>query len=106
MPDFRRAVGERLAPLRLEAHQEADVVEELAQELEERHARALREGQSVEEAEAVVRREIGSSSFSAEIRAALGPPAAPAAPDGGLSPAGGSLLSGLGDDLRYAARLL
>ena len=106
MPDWRRAVGERLAPLHLEPHQEADVVEELAQELEERHARALRDGHSPEEADVLLRREISSSAFSAEIRAALGPPATPSAPDGGLAPGRGGLLSGFGDDLRYAARLL
>ncbi len=54
MRDLRGAVRERLAPLRLDPHQEADVVEELTQELEERHARAVREGRSVEEADAVV----------------------------------------------------
>ena len=104
MPDWRLAVRERLAPLRLDPHQEADVVEELAQELEERHARALREGRAAEEADALVGRELGSDSFSAEIRAALeAPPPRPPA-DAGL--AEGGLLSGFREDIRYAARLL
>ena len=71
MFDLRGAVRERLAPFRLDPHQEADVVEELTQELEERHARAVSEGRSPEEADAVVRTELGSESFSSEIQAAL-----------------------------------
>ena len=77
----REAVRERLAPLRLDPHQEADVVEELAQELEERHARAVREGpQRWTRRTRVVSRELGSESFSSEIQAALQAPAAAAGP--------------------------
>ncbi len=106
MHDWRRAVRERLASVGLEPHQEADVVEELAQELEERHARAMREGQTPEEAAASVSRELASDSFSAEIRAALETPPPGPEPDAGLAPPGGGLLSGFREDLRYAARLL
>jgi predicted permease len=106
MPEWRGAVRERLAPLRLDPHQEADVVEELAQELEERHARAIREGRTVEEADALVTRELGSDSFSAEIRAALDVPAPRPAPDAGLAETSAGVLSGFREDLRYAARLL
>ena len=106
MLDLRGAVRERLAPLRLDPHQEADVVEELTQELEERHARAVSEGRSPEEADAVVRRELGSESFSSEIRAALQTPAPRPEPDAGLAPGPGGVFRGLREDLRYAARLL
>src|SRR5262245_24348290 len=106
MHDWRGAVRERLAPLRLPAQQEADVVEELSQELEERHASAMRGGQSAEEAAAAVSRELAADTFSTEIRAALAtPPPAPPA-DAGLSPDGGGLLGGFREDLRYAVRLL
>ncbi|HEU0092865.1 MAG TPA: ABC transporter permease, partial [Vicinamibacteria bacterium] len=105
MREWRSAVRERLAPLRLDPHQEADVIEELAQELEERHARAMREGRTDDEADALVSREVASESFSAEIRAALASPAARTAPDAGLAESG-HLFSGLREDLRYAARLL
>jgi predicted permease len=105
MRDWRGAVRERLAPLRLDPHQEADVVEELAQELEERHARAMREGHTEDEADAMVGRELASDSFQEEIRAALKAPAPRPASDAGLAHAGG-VLSGFGEDLRYAARLL
>jgi predicted permease len=106
MRDWRPAVRERLGPLRLHPHQESDVVEELAQELEERHARAMREGHSVEEADALVSSELGSDSFSGEIRAALEAPAARPAPDAGLAQGSGGVFSGFRDDLRYATRLL
>jgi len=106
MFDLRHAVRERLAPLRLDPHQEADVVEELTQELEERHARAVSEGRSPDEADAVVRSELGSESFSSEIQAALQPPAPRPEPDAGLAPGTGGVFRGLGEDLRYAARLL
>jgi macrolide transport system ATP-binding/permease protein len=106
MRDWRTAVRERLAPLRLDPHQEADVVEELAQELEERQARAVAEGHTDEEARAMVSRELASDSFSAEIRAALDAPAARPAADGGLAQASGGLLSGFGEDVKWATRLL
>jgi predicted permease len=105
MREWRTVVRERLAPLRLDPHQEADVVEELAQELEERHARARREGHTEDEADALMSREVGSGSFSAEIRAALASPAARTAPDAGLAESG-HLFSGLREDLRYATRML
>jgi predicted permease len=105
MPEWRTVIRERLPPLRLDPHQEADVIEELAQELEERHMRAMREGRTEDEADALVSREVGSDAFSAEIRAALASPAARTAPDAGLAESG-PLFSGLREDLRYAARLL
>jgi predicted permease len=105
MRDWRAAVGERLTSLRLEPHQESDVVEELALELEERHGRALREGRTEEEADALVSRELASESFAAEIKAALAAPAPRPASDAGLAETGG-LFSGFREDLRYAVRLL
>ena len=105
MRDWRAAVRERLASLRLDPHQESDVVEELALELEERHGRALREGRSAEGADELVSRELASESFAAEIKAALAAPAPRPAADAGLAEAGG-LFSGFGEDLRYAFRLL
>src|SRR4030095_4537064 len=98
MFDLRHAVRERLAPLRLDPHQESDVVEELTQELEERHARAVREGRSAEEADAVVRREPGSESFTSEIQAALKAPVTRPAADGGLTESSGGPFRGLRED--------
>jgi predicted permease len=106
MRDWRVAVRARLAPLGLDPQQEADVVEELAQELEERYGRAMREGHTVDEADAMVGRELGSDSFSVEIRAALKAPAPRPAADAGLAQASRGVLSGFREDLRYATRLL
>src|SRR5947207_8587396 len=106
MHDFRAAVRERLSSLDLEPDQEADVVEELAQELEQRHARALREGEVVADAEDWIRRELGTPAFAAELRAALPAPTPASPPDGGLAPGRGRVSFGLREDLRYAARLL
>src|SRR6476660_3931930 len=105
MLDFRAAVRERLSSLDLEPHQEADVVEELAQELEERHARAVRDGERTTDAAEWVKTELGSPGFAEEIKAALPPPAA-RPPDDGLAPDHGRSSIGLREDLRYAARLL
>jgi predicted permease len=106
MSDWRPAVRERLAPLGLDPHQEADVVDELALELEERHAGALRAGHSVDEADALVGRELLAESFTADIQDALRVRRR-AAPDAGLAaPPGGGFLRGFPDDLRHAARLL
>src|SRR5438045_4229880 len=106
MPDFRAAVRARLASLELDPHQEVDVVEELAQELEERHARALREGSTLAEADDRIRRELGTPAFAAELRAALPAPTPVSPPDAGLAPGRGRVSFGLREDLRYAARLL
>jgi macrolide transport system ATP-binding/permease protein len=106
MHDWRADVRERLAPLRLEARQETDVVEELAQELEERQARAMGEGHTMDEARALVSRELAAGAFSAEIRAALDSPAPRPAVDGGLTQPSGGILSGFGEDLKWSLRLL
>ena len=106
MRDWRRAVRDRLAPLRLDPHQEVDLVEELALELEERRARAVREGHTAAAADALVSRELAADAFSAEIQAALRTPAPRPAPDASLTPTRAGVLGGWGEDLRYAARLL
>src|SRR5688500_7784803 len=106
MRDWRGAVRERLAPLGLDPHQEVDLVEELALELEERRARAVREGHTAAAADALVSRELAADAFSAEIQAALRTPAPRPAPDASLTPTRAGVLGGWGEDLRYAARLL
>src|SRR3954462_11899290 len=86
MRDLRSAVRARLSSLDLDPHQEADVVEELSQDLEERHARAVREGSTAAEADERITSELGSASFAAEIRAALRTAPPGPAPDAGLAP--------------------
>jgi predicted permease len=106
MRDWRAAVRERVASLHLDPRQEADVVEELAQELEERYARARAEGETPEQADELVSRELASDSFSAEIRGALSAPAPRPTSDAGLTPGSRSVLGGFREDLRYATRML
>jgi hypothetical protein len=50
MPDWKAIVHERLAALRLNGAQEAEVVEELAQDLEERYEELLGRGVPKDEA--------------------------------------------------------
>src|SRR5438552_6018874 len=106
MRDWRTAVRERLLSLRLDPHQESDLVEELAQDLEQRHARGMREGRTSAEADAMVGRELASESFSGEIRASLAAPKPRPAAHAGLAEPSGGLFRGLREDVRYAARLL
>src|SRR5262245_13351099 len=50
MPEWKQEIKERLAPLKLEPAREAEIVEELAQHLEDRHAELLSAGATPEEA--------------------------------------------------------
>ena len=58
MPDWRRYVREQLSLPGLKAGREAEIVEDLAQQLEDCHRAALDRGASPEEAVAAARREI------------------------------------------------
>src|SRR5262245_39991770 len=59
MPDWRRYGRERLSLPGLRAGREAEIVEDLAQQLEDCHRAALERGATPEEAEAAAQREIG-----------------------------------------------
>src|SRR5262245_41870089 len=58
MPDWRRYGRERLSLPGLRAGREAEIVEDLAQQLEDCHRAALERGATADEAEAAARREI------------------------------------------------
>jgi predicted permease len=107
VPDWRARVRERLAPLRLDPHRELELADELGQELEERYARAIREGLSPEDAAALAARELDDESLTKEIGRAIAPPRTavemPAAPAPGT---GGRIMSGFLQDVRYGVRLL
>jgi len=60
MPDWKAKLRERLAGLRLPAAREAEIVEELAQHLEDFHAEAMSGGASVAEAERAVWSELSA----------------------------------------------
>ena len=107
MPDFRKYVRGHLPPLGLTGAREAEIVEELALEFEERYQRELRAGLTPEEAwreitkDAPRWRELGD-----ELGSALNePPPAPPEPVGREN-----MFARLGQELRrdlgYAARQL
>src|SRR6476660_3964527 len=50
MPDFKAYIRENLPPIGLSGAREAEIIEELADEFEDRYERALRSGLSPEEA--------------------------------------------------------
>ena len=50
MPDFKAEIRKSIAELNLPPEREAEIVEELSQDLEERFEKALSEGASEEEA--------------------------------------------------------
>src|SRR5262249_46753127 len=50
MPEWKKEIGERLAPLKLAPTREAEIVEELAQHLEDRYAELLSGGAAGEDA--------------------------------------------------------
>ncbi len=107
MPDWRALVRARVAALGLDPARELELVEELAQELEDRYTSAVREGQSPADAFAASSRELDDEALVREIALAMRP--APAANHPDLTPAvgrGGRLMIGFLQDLRYGVRLL
>src|SRR5689334_18097030 len=107
MPDFRAYVRRNLSPLGISGAREAEIIEELALDFQERYERALRNGLSPEEAWREVRNHARPwNQLCDELRAALGgqhsePP---------QTAREGNWLARVGDDLardsRYAARQL
>src|SRR5215510_1198573 len=67
-PDFAGYVRRHLLPLGLSGAQTADMVDELALELEERYARAIRNGEDPHEAWQNIRERIPWSEISADLR--------------------------------------
>jgi hypothetical protein len=57
MPDFRAYIRQHLPPLGISGAQEADIVEEIAIEFEERYERAIQGGLTPEEAWEVVKKD-------------------------------------------------
>jgi predicted permease len=61
MPDWKQEIRERLAPLNLAPAREAEIVEELAQHLEDRYAESLASGATPEEANCAALAELSES---------------------------------------------
>ena len=110
MPDWKRIVQDRIAPLRLEATAESDLVEEFAQHLEDRYRELRSGGASDEEA---YRNAISELDDTYPLRAESGRtqrmPKYDPVPAGEARPgsfAVGNFMDVLWRDLRYAVRTM
>ena len=102
MPDWRRDVRARLSSLRLSATREAEIVDELAQHLDDRYRELLAGGASEEEATRLALAEFRKDNLLARDMAALRQAQTPASttPEAPT----GRLMGDLWQDLRYAVR--
>ena len=105
MPDWTREIRRRLGAARLEAADEADVVEELAQHLEDRYRELLARGAAEPDARRLALAEVDDvGALGERLRpggAARRPPAVPVGAGEGRGP-----LAAAWSDLRFGARLL
>jgi predicted permease len=114
MREWAQAIREKLAPLKLDPLREAEIIEELAQDLEQRCADAIASGAAQPQAEAEALAELqGAERLAREIERSQGrqgPPwlRDPAGLDDTLVPGagGGNVFMDSWHDLRYALRLL
>ncbi len=105
MPDWKTLIRERLAPLRLSAATESDLMEEIAQHLEDRYAELRGAGASEEEAYAEAISELDDvHPLLAEARASNVMPKRAPVPLGDTRHA--SVLEDLWRDLRHAGRTM
>ena len=103
MPDWKHSVRLRLAPLRLKPEQESDLVEEVAQHLEDRFRELLSGGASEEEARTVAMRELDDLyPLRASVARSRRMPEKEGVRTG--EPAGSALLEGIWKDFAYALR--
>lgn len=105
MPDWRREILARLAPLRLSAERELEIAEELAQHLEDRYADLRAHGASDAEAQRAAREELERTPLAGALEGTEHPDPARDAPLPGER-AQGSLVAALWRDVRYGARSL
>jgi len=104
MPDWSEHLRSRLAGLRLSPEREAEIIEELSQDLDQRYEDLRASGATEGEACRVTLEELREPEALAQQmrslrQAHMPPPITPGAPSG-------HVLAGLSQDLRYAARML
>ena len=104
MPDWNEEVRKRLAGLNVRPEREAEIVEELADNLEHMYAELTAQGANEEQATQEVIRELDSGDLSAELRVSEQTSYREPLSEGGAS--SGSWTSDLLQDLRYATRVL
>lgn len=104
MPDWNRALRDRLRGLALAAEREAEIVEELSQHLDERYAELRRDGVAEDEAQRQALAELHGHDALAQALQPLRQARLPEPVHAGAP--GGSWLQDLWHDLRYAVRSL
>jgi putative ABC transport system permease protein len=100
MPDWKHEVRKHLSGLKLAPPHEAEIVEELAQHLEDDYERAISSGATEAEAKRVALTGLNDKRLSNEIQRSKKPFREPLLPESGRS----NVLADLLHDLRYAAR--
>ena len=105
MPDFRSEIRQSIAELNLPPEREAEIVEELSQDLEERFEKALREGASEEEAKQLALVElVQPDSLSAQLKRVKMPLRQPPLTIGANKTR--HRFAGFWDDIRFGLRML
>jgi putative ABC transport system permease protein len=105
MPDFKPEIRQSIAELNLQPEDEAEIVEELSQDLEERFEKALSEGASEEEAKQLALQGLMQpDSLSAQLKRVKMPSRSSSLPIGADKTR--QRFAGFWDDIRFAARML
>jgi putative ABC transport system permease protein len=106
MPEWKREIVERLARLKLEPTREAEIVEELAQHLEDCYEELLSGGASVEEATSEVLMELSDGELFAEELSHVEQQRSPGEMVVAGSKVRSNMLVDIGQDLRYGIRTM
>ncbi|HJZ67826.1 MAG TPA: hypothetical protein VKF81_06885, partial [Blastocatellia bacterium] len=105
MPDFKAEIRQSIAELNFPPESEAEIVEELSQDLEERFEKALREGASEEEAKQLALEElVQPDSLSTQLKRVKMPLRQPPLPIGANKMR--HRFAGFWDDIRFGLRML
>jgi putative ABC transport system permease protein len=105
MPDFKAEIRQSIAELNFPPESEAEIVEELSQDLEERFEKALREGASEEEAKQLALEElVQPDSLSAQLKRVKMPLRQPPLVIGANKTR--HRFAGFWDDIRFGLRML
>lgn len=103
MPEWKRAIEERLSGARIDAARRLEIVDELSQHLQDRYDELRAGGASDEAARAGALAELDDRHLVGELTRIERPPPEPLPLGGGSKD---TLVSGLWQDLRFGARLL
>jgi len=105
MPDFKAEIQQAIAELNLSPEREAEIVEEVSQDLEERFEKALSDGASEQEAKQLVLNElVHPDSLGAELKRVKIPSRPPSLAIGANKTR--RRFAGFWDDIRFGLRML